>query len=166
MSSFLCTIGMSLGITLSGCSDTTPACQVAEQHRDEVLGNAGCLMVHDGKMLVIRHRFGGKLGLPGGIRQGNETAQCTAHRETYEETGYNVIVGRQLRHWSDDFLLYECHLQSSQEPVAEHVPVPSWARLEVTDIQWLSPGQIAADDWRIPGQIPELAGIIRWLEKK
>ena len=103
--------------------------------------------------------------LPGGGRQNDEDPVQCALRETFEETGYNLIVGRQLRHWSNDFLLYQCHLQTEDEVVADQVTVPFWARLEVTDIQWLRPDQIPGEDWRIPGQIPELAGIIRRLGK-
>ena len=46
------------------------------------------IMLHrDGKLLLIRHRYGGKLMLPGGGVDRRETVWAAARRELAEETG-------------------------------------------------------------------------------
>ena len=46
------------------------------------------IMLHrQGKLLVIRHRYGGKLMLPGGGVERRETVWAAARRELEEETG-------------------------------------------------------------------------------
>ncbi|WP_366492917.1 NUDIX hydrolase [Alcanivorax sp.] len=51
------------------------------------LANAGCLIIQNDKVLLLSHRWGDKLGVPGGTLEDGELAQCTAWRETREETG-------------------------------------------------------------------------------
>ena len=77
------------GVVLADCP------RVAGQE-DDRRANAGCLILHEDKVLLITHRWGGKLGVPGGTREADELAQCTAHRETLEETGLAVTVGRRV----------------------------------------------------------------------
>ena len=57
----------------------------------DILGKAvGCVVVRDGRVLLVRHTYGaakGKLLIPGGhIRQG-EMPEDAAVREVFEETG-------------------------------------------------------------------------------
>ncbi len=80
---------------LTGCAGA-PTCRVAAGLEDGRRGDSGCVIIDDASLLVIRHRLGGKLGLPGGAAAAGESAQCTAHRETWEETGLDVRVGRFL----------------------------------------------------------------------
>ena len=108
-------------------------CPRVPGQEDDRRANAGCLIVRDQQVLLITHRWGGKLGVPGGTLEPEELAQCTAHRETLEETGVQVLVG---------------------EPLQEEVPLslPAAARLEVSDIGWYSLADLRRADWRFAYQ--------------
>ena len=112
--------------------------------------NAGCLILHDDKVLLITHRWGGKLGVPGGTREADELAQCTAHRETYEETGLDVTVGRRLAVMKNGFHLYRCYPESGSSP--EPLPVPTSALTEVKALDWYLLDSLDRDRWRFAYQ--------------
>jgi len=105
-------------------------------------------------MLVVRHRFGGKLGVPGGRSNAGESAQCVAHRETWEETGLDVEVHGMIRRFDNGFALYRCELVDPAAAAVEPLPVPRGARSEVTQIRWVDPDATAASDWRFPRDYP------------
>jgi len=57
------------------------------------------VLLHEGRVLLIRrggHPFIGKLALPGGFVEPNETVYTAAKRELYEETHAEGIVCKQL----------------------------------------------------------------------
>ncbi len=77
--------------------------------------SAGCLIVVDGGLLVIR-RTGledgaGRVTPPGGGRNADETARCAAVRETLEETGLRVKAGALFGGFRNDFMLFQCELE-------------------------------------------------------
>lgn len=53
--------------------------------------SCGCIVFHEGKVLIVRS-LNGFYGFPKGHVEGNETEIETAIRETLEETGVNVKV--------------------------------------------------------------------------
>nr|WP_269808708.1 phosphatase PAP2 family protein [Enterovibrio nigricans] len=58
---------------------------------------ADCLIVdHDRNIVMIEEALSGKLSIPGGSIIGKETPQEAAKRETMEETGMNVEVGKEI----------------------------------------------------------------------
>ena len=75
-------------------------------------------MVVHGKMLVVDSRRGG-LTPPGGKMKKGESAQCTAHRETLEETGLDLKPGELLK---EEFL---GPMNLSQYRVAKEIGVPA-----------------------------------------
>lgn len=105
-------------------------------------------------MLLVRHRIGGRWGLPGGRRARRETSQCTAHRETWEETGRLVEVGR-LTGRTRSTLFYACRL-AGETPVAEGWGQPWTSRLEITDVQWQPIDELHDLEWRYEEQLPEI----------
>lgn len=62
---------------------------------NKLIGAAAVIMDDAGRILLVKHSYG-KLNweLPGGLSEKNESAQETAKREVFEETGFNVTVGR------------------------------------------------------------------------
>lgn len=88
-------------------------------------GNAGCLVMHQGLVLVVQMKDTGKWSFPAGKPIGNETAEETAVRETFEETGLRVVIKKLLYTFSDrrPFYLFEGSLldepPSNLEPVLE-----------------------------------------------
>ncbi len=126
-------------------------CPRVPGQEDDRRANAGCLILHGDKVLLITHRWGGKLGLPGGTLEPGELAQCTAHRETLEETGVPVVVGERLQVMKNGFHLYRC---MPAEPLPEEglLSLPAAARLEVSDIGWYSLADLRRADWRFAYQ--------------
>ena len=148
-----------VALPILGCAQTTPSCQVAAETRDARRGNAGCLITHAGKLLVIDHRKSGRLGLPGGTALPGEGGQCTAHRETWEETGLAVTVGRFRARLSTDFLVYDCEpatpVNSSEVPA-----LPSRSLGEVVGLQWVDVARVQPENWRFPEQLHEVRALM------
>ena len=97
-------------LLLAGCSShEAPPCPYLGE--PDFAPSGGCLAVVHGKILVVESRRGG-VSPPGGKSLPGESAQCTAHRETFEETGLDLIP-RQLIHVFDTgFHLYFCEIHS------------------------------------------------------
>ena len=91
-----------LSLPAAGVSGQPPCRTAVEQ--PEFAFAAGCLVRQGDRMLVVRHRFGGKLGVPAGRATSGENAQCVAHRETWEETGVDVVVHGLLRRFGNGFV--------------------------------------------------------------
>lgn len=149
----MCTTGL-LMITVA-CSSQSPPCTTTAGTEDTYQGDAGCLITDGRRVLIIRHHPTGKIGLPGGTALQNESAQCTAHRETWEEMGLNVTVGRHLVRLDTPFHVYDCRL-GREDLQRESFPVPMFARSEVQAIRWVDPTELSADDWRFPTQLNDV----------
>lgn len=145
---------------ISGAVLVTPAfgkCVVDEGFQDNRYGRAaGCLIKFRGRLLVVRHRLNGKLGVPAGLAGNRETAQCAANRETREEAGVEVIVGPLLNINSDDFHLYRCRPVNPDLALDDPLPVPSTGRGEISEVRWVDPHNTAKDEWRFPQDYPLL----------
>lgn len=140
-------------LLFGACDDAprAPACRLSEAPSPDQ-ANAGCVIINDGRLLVLKHRFGGKVGIPGGAAREGESAQCAAHRETWEETGLDVRVGRKLGSLRYGFTLYQCHPDALPD-TGKAVDLPWHALLEVTDAVWLRPQEIPRDQWRYEDQV-------------
>ena len=129
---------------LSACQ--APECHFLEDNIREA--NAGCFIVKNQKVLFVEGKSG-KLSLPGGTSQFGEAPQCTAERETWEETNLIVIAGRKIDTFENGFQLYTCAI-SSQQTSNEYRPV--W-NLEIKAIHWLSLEDFKDKTWRFPDQV-------------
>ena len=85
--------------------------------------------------------------------------QCTAHRETWEETGIDVQVGQFIGRLATGFLLYACHSDQLELTPQEIPPLREWTRNEVDNLVWRDLDSVAADEWRFPDQIEEVRGL-------
>ena len=140
---FLCVLFLSAVPLLADCL------RVPGQE-DDRQANAGCLILNGERVLLLTHRWSGKLGVPGGTREDAELAQCTAARETHEETGLAVRVGRRLQVMKNGFHLYRCYPQS--EALPETLPVPASGFTEVRALGWHDLEALEQDQWRFPYQ--------------
>lgn len=104
---------------------------------------AACIVKTENKVLMIRHRLSGKLDFPGGGRSNSEnsalSAACTAHRETWEETGFNVEVHQFLGTTKSGLLLFGCNLEAGLNTLPDVFDAPPWARLEVMSLEKIDP---------------------------
>jgi 8-oxo-dGTP diphosphatase len=149
-------------LTLSGagCTMLRPACETPANA--EPVRSAACVVVADGRLLVIRHRFGGLLGLPGGTAHRGEAGTCTAERETWEETGYAVRAVERIGPRNAVSPVFRCELL--KEPQGTDPPSrPLRALPEVLGIYWLEPGELDASDWRSPAQLDWLPAVVERL---
>ncbi|XEC94624.1 NUDIX domain-containing protein [Paenibacillus tarimensis] len=62
---------------------------------DKLMGAAAVILDSEKRVLLVKHSYGkNNWDLPGGKAEKNESAQETAMREVYEETGLEVTVGQ------------------------------------------------------------------------
>ena len=135
-----------------------PPCTVASGAADGRAGMAaGCFIKQRARMLVVQHRYSGKLGVPAGFSNAAESAQCTAHRETWEEAGLDVEVGRLLKKFGNGFLLYRCRVLKAP-PLLE---APASRSMEISAVLWVEPDSTDAAEWRFAWQYPELMRLFR-----
>ncbi|WP_421133574.1 NUDIX hydrolase [Alteromonas sp. A079] len=146
-------------LTLLGCDaepPSSPACRNVLQH-DEFTSSlsraAGCVIVTEGKMLFITHRLSGKLDIPGGGQDDNESLACTAHRETWEETGFNVEVNDVVGTTSKGMTLFSCHLDAGIAKLPDAFAPPPWRKIEVISLQKHDPFTLTHDALRFPDDL-------------
>lgn len=143
----------------AGTALAQPPCRIAVEEPEFAFA-AGCLVAHGDRMLVVRHRFGGKLGVPGGRTGSGENAQCVAARETWEETGVEVVVHDLVRRFSNGFALYRCVPVDAAIADGDELEVPPSGRNEVTQVLWIDPRASRASDWRFPRDYPEILRLL------
>lgn len=140
--------GIVLAVTasLSGCADTLPTAPACPHTLvDTPAKSAGCLSIDQGKLLVIEE-MSGKISTPGGSGNPQEPAHCTAHRETWEETGLNVKPIRLIRVFDNGFHLFECQADGNQR-----LPKPPFY-LEINRAMWIRADDFDQFQWRFPEQ--------------
>lgn len=133
-----------IGSVLTACATGRPSCAVETSRVQTRIGSASCALMHEGELLLIRHLYSGKLDLPGGSAKTGETAQCTAHRETWEETGIAVTVHEPLPGLTQ---VFRCE-PVNPEVLRRKPGIPWWSRTEVTGILWRNPSTIRPAEWR------------------
>ena len=144
----------------------TPMCRIDKNHFEAVPGNAGCIIRVGKHFLTITHRLTRKYDVPGGRSNGEtESAQCTAHRETWEETGFNVEVGALLGINENRFRYYACTLDDDFDGKIVNFPLPDWAENEVTAIQFVNVFDTQHFHWRYPDQLVFLRDLFNKLGK-
>ena len=126
---------------VTGCGGA-PVLDCAQQPQDRHHGNAGCLVVDGGRLLMVQQRITGLWALPGGTAEPGERAVCTAWRETREETGLEVRVGELLHRFDNGFRLYRCTPAEPQQAPSAAATGPGDA-LEIADLGWLDRHQIS-----------------------
>jgi 8-oxo-dGTP pyrophosphatase MutT (NUDIX family) len=133
-----------LSTLLCACSyPDAPPCSFSGE--PAVAPSAGCFSVINQRLLVVQG-LGGDISPPGGSSNSDEIAQCTAVRETWEETGLTLKPGRRLATFATGFHLYECQRNADS---GEIDPPP---RLEVRQAFYLHVDEFDQWEWRYPGQ--------------
>lgn len=99
--------------------------------------NAGCAIFNDGKLLLVKHRFNGKWGFPGGRdKLDGELAFQTAYRETKEETGMIVSIEELIAEFKNNFRLYKCDILKDTNKIdkTEIVEIKFFSKEEIADM--------------------------------
>lgn len=140
-------------LLLSGCAASQPPpCPYGGA--PQYASSAGCLALVHGRILVVESAFGG-ITPPGGKARKGESAQCAAHRETWEETGLDLMPGQLLRVFDTGFHLYYCDIHEGSGAIE-----PGPLR-EVRRGFWLPLEEFGTVDWRFEGQGEALLEVIR-----
>ena len=129
-------------VTLLAACSGQPTCTVVAG--DEGVRSAGCLAVNDGDLLLVKI-MGGTYGPPGGSVNKNESAQCAAERETWEETGVQVSAGDLAVEFDNGFRLYWCEAVSGR-----HIEIDR--PLEIRHADWYAPELFQHLKWRYADQ--------------
>jgi len=133
---------------------SVPNCQVDPKYVSAAKGNAGCFVVFEGKMLLVRGKKNGKLTMPAGRWEKGETAQCTAHRETWEESGVSVRVHELLKKFKNEFHLFRCTVLEPEKLKGKTtLPISKDWMHEITEIRLQSPLELKKKQWRYPKQL-------------
>ena len=142
-----------LALVVGGCElAAAPPCPVEDSSISAP--SAGCLALRDDKLLVVAD-LRGTLSPPGGSAEPGESAQCTAFRETWEETGLQLAPTELLAVFDTGFHLYRCEHHENSGVID---PPP---RLEVREAFYLAPADFARWEWRFPGQEKDLEALSR-----
>ncbi|MDO6565706.1 NUDIX hydrolase [Alteromonas sp. 1_MG-2023] len=114
---------------------------------------AACIIKVQNRALLIKHRLSNRLDFPGGGKKDNESLACAAHRETWEETGFNVEVGRKLAVTKNNLALFECTLDAGVELLPNVFDAPPWAKLEVVELVQADPFMLTHVELRFPDDL-------------
>ena len=106
--------------------------------------SAGCLAVDNGEVLLVKI-MGGTYGPPGGSVDSNESAQCGAERETWEETGVQVSAGDLAVKFDNGFHLYWCEVVSGRQ-------IEISRPIEIQYADWYAPELFQQLKWRYENQ--------------
>jgi 8-oxo-dGTP diphosphatase len=137
---------------LTGCLRSAPPCPQADSGLPAA--DAGCFIVEGGRLLVVRDQTG-KLSVPGGGKEAGESPQCTAHRETWEETGLDVTPVELRGVFDNGFHLFRCELHANSGAIDPPL------RFEIDEAFWLAPADFDRHQWRYPEQARSMA---QWID--
>ena len=79
--------------------------------------NAGCVIVENSKVILVKDSRTKKIGLPGGKKNKQETAIFTAQRNATEETGRIVYIDDFVSEFKNGFRLYKCKVIKNTETI-------------------------------------------------
>ena len=158
---------LSASLWLSACTDPMPERPFCRQSVDteSVAGlsvvtsnnEPSACVIRDGRyLLVVEHRLSGKYDLPAGQADAEESPACTAHRETFEETGLNVKVIRYVGQSHTGLRFFHCEQQAGFAAPHSAPPAPFWQSHEVSNVVWVDPYEISHKQWRFPDQLVEV----------
>ncbi len=130
-------------VTLVACAEGAPACPATGN--SDVAPSAGCFAASAEGLLLVQG-LDGKVSLPGGSSEPGESAQCTAFRETWEETGLRLQPRELLQVFNTGFHLYRCE----RGALSGDIDPPR--RFEIRAAFYLPADRFHTYDWRFEEQ--------------
>lgn len=135
-----------------GCTQPppSPTCRIAKVSIADYAGPAGCLIRVQDTLLIIKNNSTGQYDVPFGEPISKESAQCTAHRNTWLQTGFNVEVDQLLGVTQSGIKLFSCTLSAGFTSEDGPIKPPNWADNDVQQIEFISPFDTRYDAWSQP----------------
>jgi 8-oxo-dGTP diphosphatase len=127
---------------IAGCTQPPP-CPTNISSTPSV--SAGCMVIENNKLLVAQ-THSGIVSIPGGRGNTGEPSHCTAHRETWEETGLDVTPTELIRTFDHGFQLYRCRWPGAQAQTSAPFV------LEIDKAFWIEASEFKHYSWRFPEQ--------------
>jgi hypothetical protein len=142
-------------LVLIGCTKPPPApvCRIAQAFNAEYVGAAGCLTRVQKTLLVTKHEATGQYDLPYGDPISEESAQCTAHRHTWQQTGLNVEVDQLLGVTQSGTMLFSCKISGGFTSEDGPLEPPNWADKKIQAIEFIDPFDTRHGAWRQPNNL-------------
>lgn len=122
---------------------------------------AGCLVVDDGRVLLIRRGIEpavGKWTFPGGYVDFGENAAEAAIRETLEEVGMRVALGPLLGVFNDSAITVVVYLATPGKEAAS-------LTVEATEVRYFAPDDIPWHDLAFPTTTDAVTAWVAWTRK-
>jgi hypothetical protein len=142
-------------LIVTACSKAPPppTCRIAQAFNADYTGPAGCLIRVQDKLLVLKHSSSDLYDLPFGDPISEESAQCTAHRNTWEKTGFNVEVDQLLGVTQSGIMLFSCSLSGGFTSEDGPISPPSWVDSQIQHIDFIDPFDTRHDLWQNPDNL-------------
>lgn len=131
----------------------SPTCRIAKEFNADYKGPAGCLIRVQNSLLVIQYGSSGQYDVPFGEPILEESAQCTAHRQTWEQTGFNVEVDQLLGVSQSGMMLFSCVMNSGFTSDDGPLEPPSWADNDIQQIEFIRPFDTRYNAWQQPDNL-------------
>ncbi|WP_321282744.1 bifunctional NUDIX hydrolase/phosphatase PAP2 family protein [uncultured Vibrio sp.] len=152
---------LTLYSVLLGISPATVATSSTEQVK-----GALCIVRADDKLVLVHEILTNRISLPGGTIVPGESPKAAAQRETWEETGLVVTVGKELGR-TETAVFFNC--VSDSEIISYSMnnsmggdELPIWFAphygVEIASAMLLAPEQLSASAYRYPAQWQTVVG--------
>lgn len=137
-------------LTIASTEARIFSCPNQDQVLSKEKGKAACLIKVNNKLLVVKKKKNKKLDLLGGKAKKDEIAQCTAYRETWEETGLQVKVEKLLSKESDNghklFFIFQCTLED-EISTSRTIAIPDSGSDEIIEALWVLPAELTKKEF-------------------
>ena len=121
-------------------------------------GPSACLVRVQNSLLVVEQSSTGLYDLASGDSLSNESAQCTAHRNMWEQTGFNVEVGQLLSITSNGTHVFACKLNNGFNAFDasgrdEGIEAPAWNKHDIEALRFVNPFDTRTENWTHPDHL-------------
>ncbi len=138
---------------LTACTEVPPFAPDCRSDLTQALPaspRVACIVVEGHLMLSLQGQDNPHFTLPGGTRQADERAQCAAHRNLWEQTGFNARITRYLGQDPQGTAYFLCPLENGLGPADMPMPAPPWNTGDDIRLTYIDPFAITHKDWADP----------------
>lgn len=146
-------------LALSACSNeppSPPSCRIDSRFEENISGHGACIIRLNDKLVTLRLKGNKTYLLPTNQESVNKNAQCDAHSNVWNTTGFNVEVGQFLGETRSHTRVYNCTPDASFPTDFTDFETFSFIDKDVQSIQLISPFDITPRDWKNGDELIEI----------